>query len=344
MEFNYELPLPSTGCEPYLYWDRDEGTKNVLPTEIPLLRPYERFIHVAAIDIVAEYLGFPDRMPFLFIVGRFNAQFVPNDEELLEARNYLHQPAFLRAPIVNLFLNGGCSSGHDMYHTLTLWVFMYNFMCHITNKEVVVFGSWALKMFQVRNFVFDEWMPNDIDVATTTNKEIIADLCRLPGLRSSESKLTIQMVNRLYIDNLNIETSTVITVEIPDFATCTIDISTYTSISEVYRNLLTETDMSASQILINEHSILATHPEMTLRKMFNYTFICRLISCRQIRNVYVRLMKYIDRGFMLNSVGTRYITVDLAHQLRKHSFYSLAEYIEKISPGTLNRQIFLVAK
>lgn len=306
-------------------------------TKIPVLKNgMSLCLDLDSTDIVISYLEFVERLPFLFIIGRFDKKFIPTKKEISDAILYLGKTWFLRAPIVNVLFH----DDDEMFQILMSWVNMYNIMCTIVNENIYVFGSWALKMFQVQNFIFHSWMPNDIDIITITglDEEIIVKLYKLMKFLDFDLILDMRDVEEY---NLDTTSSTVVNMKIPttEFTSgrgeidrtinCKIDINTYASINEVISTVMCETDISATQILINTREIFITHPKMTLCNMFNYMFMGRTIKDVQFNKVYNRLSKYIYRGLVLNSVYV-HDSIDLGKLLRTQKHHDIAEYAEYV--------------
>ena len=121
--------------------------KNIKATKISILR---NCLSADMIDMIAEYLESAESLTFLFVMGRFIKKFYIDAERLKDIGLYMHKPK--KAPIVKAMI----------YRTniYKVYAFMYNIMSSVISENIVITGSWGLKIYQLKNFIFDKWIPN----------------------------------------------------------------------------------------------------------------------------------------------------------------------------------------
>ena len=72
-------------------------------------------------------------------------KFSINKKKLMEINNYMHNTTDIAPIVMSMF---------HKYRICDLYAFMYNFISNVISENIVLTGSWALKIFQIQNFIF----------------------------------------------------------------------------------------------------------------------------------------------------------------------------------------------
>lgn len=322
-----------------------------------------KYLSVDIVDVIVGYLTCAESLVILFILGRFKKKYYIDAKKHEKINNYMGNKN--RASIVNVVF-------YKRY-IYKKYAFVYNIISTIVSGDIVLTGSWALKIYQLQNFIFDKWIPNDIDLSMVIDRvnDCIVDITKLvagvadisiekihDSKRSHYLLEGVHKITKITFQNFQKTTYHTRGYEYdsessddndnrPDnYTTSVFDMYMKTSIDlivqesprSVYRHIFSDYDISVDKILLNKYYMFVAHPQDILLKRFNY-ILCNYIDPKYIEIMYKRINKYVSRGFSLNIIYIR----EKLHTSCKKSFKNIEENNPILLEYLLKRKIILTS-
>lgn len=260
---------------------------------------------------VLQFLEFPEQIAFSFMIGRFDEDIlkrVYNPEYFLHG--YFYEKNLFESPFLRRFLNSKhmhkCKSHStcDCKNKMNAYLLVYQIMCKCIKPMkggAFLIGSWALKLYEIRSGIFDNWIPNDIDISIEEkNQEITyGKIIKLTKCLTGVSDLT----NDSYIDTIN--TTSIIRFNLRSSTLTNIDVVAFDTAKNCKLTILNNTNFSITQLCIDNYAMYVKYPEDIKFRKFKYQYVgMNIISDKKKELIQQKLWKYINRGFALYKISS----------------------------------------